>query len=176
MSNIEHLFNTEAEPTDGLYDLLNNLSTRFPYCASVSYMLIRTSNFLNREVSERKKRQLVSVIPSRKKLFFDVSPSKTKPAKAEKVISQLNIINKFMESNSRIVHKSKDEKGDVSIDVNVDNDSDDVIISETLANILFEQKSFEKAIKMYEKLCLKYPNKSSYFAAQINSAKEHLKV
>lgn len=52
---------------------------------------------------------------------------------------------------------------------------DEKIISETLAKILFDQGQYQKAIRMYEKLSLKNPEKSIYFAALILKAKEELK-
>ncbi len=49
------------------------------------------------------------------------------------------------------------------------------IVSETLAKIYLDQHYFEKAIKIYEKLSLKYPEKSIYFAALIKKAKNEVK-
>ncbi len=43
----------------------------------------------------------------------------------------------------------------------------DELITETLASIYFNQKNYEKAQQAYQKLSLKYPEKSVYFAARI---------
>lgn len=43
----------------------------------------------------------------------------------------------------------------------------DDIITETLAGIYFQQKNYVKALDAYKKLSLKYPEKSIYFATQI---------
>jgi len=48
------------------------------------------------------------------------------------------------------------------------------IVSETLAGIYYDQGYLEKAINMYNKLILKVPEKSSYFAALIEKAKKEL--
>ena len=45
------------------------------------------------------------------------------------------------------------------------------IVSETLAELLVKQERFDKAIEMYEKLSLKYPEKRHIFAAQIQKIK-----
>jgi len=45
-------------------------------------------------------------------------------------------------------------------------------ITENLANILLKQGKSTQAIAIYEKLVLKYPQKKSYFATQIQNLKK----
>ena len=46
------------------------------------------------------------------------------------------------------------------------------VISETLARLLIKQGYRDKAIAMYERLCLAIPEKSTYFAAEIEKLKK----
>jgi hypothetical protein len=48
-------------------------------------------------------------------------------------------------------------------------------MTETLAKIYFKQNKFEEAIRAYEILSLKYPEKISLFADQIKTIKNSLK-
>ena len=53
---------------------------------------------------------------------------------------------------------------DVAKESLIENDD---LVTPTLAKVYLEQEHYEKAISAYEKLILKYPKKSSFFAAQI---------
>lgn len=46
------------------------------------------------------------------------------------------------------------------------------LVTETLAGVYTEQRHYDKAIKAYEILKLKYPEKSSFFAARISDVKK----
>jgi hypothetical protein len=53
-------------------------------------------------------------------------------------------------------------------------EDDDNLASETLAAIYAAQGNVQRAIKIYQKLSLRYPEKSRYFAAQIENLRKRL--
>lgn len=65
-----------------------------------------------------------------------------------------------------------DESDDLNEEESIHNEMD--FVTETLAEIFVSKRKYEDAIKTYEKLCLKYPEKSSYFAARIEKLKNNL--
>ncbi|MCP1994930.1 tetratricopeptide repeat protein [Flavobacterium sp. HSC-61S13] len=75
------------------------------------------------------------------------------------------LINKFIESNPKIVAVKNSVITPANIEVS--NQDNSYIMTETLAKIYLEQKKYQKAIQAYEILILKYPEKSSFFADQI---------
>jgi tetratricopeptide (TPR) repeat protein len=87
-----------------------------------------------------------------------------------RIKEQVTLIDRFIETNPRIipsVRKSHNE--DFSKDSVKEHES---FITDTLAQIYVRQGNYAKAIFAYEKLSLKYPEKSSYFASQISEIKK----
>jgi hypothetical protein len=92
--------------------------------------------------------------------------------KPESLKSEGEIIEDFIQENPHI-GAAKHE------DIPVENlakpsslDIDDEIVTETLAKIHLDQGNRMKAVEIYERLKLKYPEKSPYFAAQIEFIKQ----
>jgi tetratricopeptide (TPR) repeat protein len=88
---------------------------------------------------------------------------------------QTELIDKFIIANPRI------EPNREKVDQNAEDISKPLVeerggfVTETLARIYINQGYYSKAIDIYEKLSLKFPEKSSYFASQIEKVKEYIK-
>jgi len=77
-----------------------------------------------------------------------------------------HLIRRFIKEDPGPIRADRETslKGDVSLDSIREHDG---FITDTLAQIYVKQGLFAKAIYAYERLSLKYPEKSAYFAAQI---------
>lgn len=85
--------------------------------------------------------------------------------------AQIELIDKFIVSNPRMPQanemvQSGGSMGDLASD---SSRIDETLVSENFAVILTRQGKINKAIEIYRKLILKYPEKSSYFASRIDS-------
>lgn len=74
-------------------------------------------------------------------------------------------LDKFIEEQRR-KHRAQVLKTQVS-----ENDLDPELITETMARVYEMQKKYSRAIRCYEVLALKYPEKNDFFAARINYLK-----
>ena len=77
---------------------------------------------------------------------------------------QDNIIDKFIANNPKISRINKNSSASTKA---IETTQEPLLMTETLAKIYLEQKKYDNAIKAYEILSLKYPEKSTFFADQI---------
>lgn len=134
-----------------------------------------TSEDLNREVAllEEKKKSLDELMAIIENKIAELEKEKKTPKKSEKKLSKAEIIDKFIAENPSISRPKQEFFNPISAAQESVIDQEN-IVSETLAMIYEKQGYFEKAISIYEKLKLKYPEKSIIFAAQINALKNKL--
>ena len=134
-----------------------------------------TSDDLNREISllEETKKSLDELKAIIENKISELEKAKKTPKKVEKKLSKAEIIDKFIAENPSISRPKQEFFNPISAAQESVIDQEN-IVSETLATIYENQGYFEKAISIYEKLKLKYPEKSIIFAGRINTLKEKL--
>ncbi len=101
------------------------------------------------------------------------APQETEEKTPRKNIN-LDLIDKFIQEDPKIKPKKTEFYSPVNMArLSVVDDSD--LVSETLALIQVEQGNLEAAIKTYQKLSLKNPEKRTYFANQIKILNQKIK-
>ena len=79
-----------------------------------------------------------------------------------------SLISNFLKINPKISSNKTKSNENLANDFKL---SKKEYMTETLAKVYFKQKKYSEAIKAYEILCLKYPEKISLFADQIKTIK-----
>ncbi len=83
---------------------------------------------------------------------------------------KFELLDKFIENNPKIVPQES-PKPKVNIKESTKFDKNE-LMTETLAKVYLEQKKYKKAIQAFKILSLKYPEKSGFFADQIQAVKK----
>lgn len=119
---------------------------------------VRLEQIMNKAASEKKEQSTVTVVA-------DDANIKSVPQ-----LKHHDLIDNFITANPHI--KPVGEVSDVETVVLDNTNVTDSIFTESLAKIYIKQGQYDKAIRIFEKLNLKYPEKSSYFADQIRFLKK----
>lgn len=92
-------------------------------------------------------------------------------SKSQKQASSMDLIEKFIQENPSISKAKPDTYTAPSLAKMSVVDNDD-LVTETLARVYMKQGHYDKAIKTYQKLSLKIPEKKAFFASQIEVIEE----
>ena len=136
---------------------------------------VETEDDIDQEMAqlEEKKKNLDELMAIINYKIAELERKKTAPKKAEKKLSKAEIIDKFIAENPSISRPKQEFFNPISAAQESVIDQEN-IVSETLATIYEKQGYYAKAISIYEKLKVKYPEKSIIFAGRINTLKEKL--
>ena len=115
--------------------------------------------------------ELKAIIARRLKEIEEEKQRKEAEQQQPKKLTRKELIDKFILENPSITRPKAEFYNPISVAQNSIIDQEN-IVSETLAKIYEKQGYIEKAISIYEKLRLHYPEKSRYFAAQIERLQE----
>ncbi len=107
--------------------------------------------------------------------WLDYVENKTTKKETSEIKKQESLIEKFIKNKSSNKISSKGDTQQIASVVNKGTEEKDDLITETLANIYIKQKLYDKAIKAFTKLSLKYPEKSVYFANRIEEINKLIK-
>ncbi len=164
-------------------EALKQLTDEYPWFQAGWMMYLKNLKNLNSEDFDATLKKVALLVPDRKQLYrflndeVDLSDSNGYKLTNSDNAPGNTLIDKFLSSNHGSLRPRNNEGMQSE---NIENKhiieksvvETDELITETLANIHFQQKNYEKALDAYKKLSLKYPEKSIYFASRIKEIED----
>ena len=199
MMNLNDLINIKSL-IKGNTGFIEEFVSKYPYCQSGQLILLLNYK-RNKNLSYSKQLAVTSIYSLNRKVLINIINDENSEnisdidnkigvkqvdeislefttinaeAKGTEIADNKTIIDDFIIKEPRIeIKKEFFAVNDLSEVSTLDNFD---LVSETLAQIYAKQGNYEKAIKTFEKLCLKYPEKNSYFANQIENLKKQSNI
>ncbi len=171
---------------------LESLLEDYPYCSGIRMLLAKNNFVLNSGEKDDFIKSSSVHLYDRKKLFrllhdisdenhiqppiisysLEVLQDKNNQYGQQSDI-QNDLIDKFLKDQPRLIIKSVENN--INFEESPEEiDNEQEFVSEILAEIYWKQGNRNKAIHIYEKLSLNFPEKNSYFAAQIEKIKKEI--
>lgn len=179
-----NLLNQETLPE------IKKLTEQFPWFQAAWLLYLKNLKLITHSDFHSELKKAAPLIADRKQLYWLLHPEtamisgKFSYENQSRVSSQYlmgdleptdsgdNLIDKFLSTKpgkikvGKHVPEDSPENSDNEIIAKSVTETDE-LITETLAMIYYDQKKYDKAIEAFQKLSLKYPEKSVYFAGRI---------
>lgn len=158
---------------------IQQLADMYPYCATFTILYaknlwnvndLRFKAFVQKAALSTYHRDVLQQLMAIPAVTVNAEPTPYQLAELPeeepiKPLKQQDLIDKFIASNPKI-HLS--DKFEYEEPQNLtQNEVSESVFTESLAKIYIKQGQYEKALHIFEKLNLKYPEKNTYFADQI---------
>ncbi len=196
----DFFYNLLAEPGelgDDTLPGLKELTEKYPFFQAAWLLYLKNLKITNHPQFGETLKKVAVMVPDRKQMYryLNDSDSRTffhpylEQSLAKEPLYRLeddenkesgnSLIDKFLQAKPAPLRMDNhtdetNSSGAANEILERSNAEDDELITETLAMIYFEQKKYEKALDAFQKLSLKYPEKSIYFATRIEEI-ENLK-
>jgi len=136
---------------------------------------VKHEEIVNAETSTNEDMDLFSLIfPTEYQLEApavpEASPGEVARSIQENSGKKFSLIEKFLEAQPKMP-PIKEGDGLAGENASQQEEEHEELVTETLASIYAQQGYYKKAIQIFEKLSLKYPEKSTYFAGHIEKIK-----
>lgn len=186
---IKYLQNPQTISQASLYDV-EQLYEQYPYCSAIAILYLKALADREDLKFNNKLKKIALSVYSRERLHEitylkaevktpEIKAQEVKPVAVAYSIEDIpvnnnaqsfkgqSLIDKFIESNPKIGPISAGPEEHTNVPITPEIDVTETIFTESLAKIYIRQKQYDKAKRIFEKLNLKFPEKSSYFADQI---------
>lgn len=176
--NAELVEEPKAVEQINITDLLSSLKMEVD---SILKEQNRQKNQLPNSTIDELKQKLEKIINHKKSLASELKPDvkdynfehlEKEPSGPNNFRRNKDLIDKFIMEEPKINKPPKSEFFSPSGFAQHSLEDKEDVVSETLAKIYLQQGNLTKAIHAYKKLCLVYPEKSSFFAAQIEKIRK----
>ncbi len=158
---------------NNLFSDWNEIQNQVYKTGPIAIELLEDKEEEKRTVSTPMVYQLENEFPEEEFLPIDAIANEWLARKKQKEERKDSLIEKFIQTEPSIPKITKENEVSLT-DTETRTDVKAEFFSETLAKIYVRQQLYDKAIATYLKLSLKYPEKSVYFAAQIEKIKEKI--
>ncbi|MCI0523514.1 MAG: hypothetical protein L0Y37_07670, partial [Bacteroidales bacterium] len=156
-------------------ELIADIEARLAELSVASAAVLEIDHTIHHEPEPEKHAEFVEPATEGEELLELLGDEEPVTPEQEAKLTPADLIDRFIMTSPRIERMTPSTEQPLKDLSEPGTEEQGTFITETLARIYVNQGYYFKAINIYEKLSLKYPEKSAYFASRIEKIKELIK-